>query len=128
MTSNDKQEFITVEVFNARMDRLEAITEKNVAIMQKENAEFRIKLMENLSNEFNKLHAEIAQLHTEIGQLDKKIEVQTARIDSLFHWNYWIIAFIVALFITPSVIEGIKNFSRALTDGIIKIFKSKVKN
>ena len=99
MTSNDKQEFITVEVFNARMDRLEAITEKNVAIMQKENAEFRIKLMENLSNEFNKLHAEIAQLHTEIGQLDKKIEVQTARIDSLFHWNYWIIAFIVALFI-----------------------------
>ena len=33
MTSNDKQEFITVEVFNARMDRIEAMNEKNMAII-----------------------------------------------------------------------------------------------
>ena len=33
MTSNDKQEFITIEVFNARMDRIEAMNEKNMAII-----------------------------------------------------------------------------------------------
>lgn len=119
MTSNDS--FVTIEIFNARMDRQEAIIEKYIALMQKENADFRMKLMDNLSNEFKNIHAEI-------GQLDKKIDVQTARIDSLFHWNYWIIAFIVALFMTPSVIEGIKSFSKALTEGFMNIFRRKIKN
>ncbi len=44
MTSTDN--CITVEIFNARMDRLEAINEKNLALIQKENAEFREQIKE----------------------------------------------------------------------------------
>jgi len=139
MTSNDN--YVTVEMFNAGMARLEAMNEKNLALIQKENAEFRLQLREDMNNfkneirsdienfknetraEFSQIHSELSQVHSEIAQLDKRIEVQNARIDDLFHWNYWIIALFVATFLAPSILEAVKAFSKSLAGSIAAIFK-----
>ena len=116
MTSNDN--YITVEMFNAGIARLEAMNEKNLALIQKENAEFRMQLREDMNNFKNETRAEFSQIHSEIAQLDKRIEVQNARIEDLFHWNYWIIALFVATFLAPSILEAIKSFSRTLANNV----------
>ena len=132
MTSNDN--YVTVEMFNAGMARLEAMNEKNLALIQKENAEFRLQLREDMNNFKNEIRsdinnfknetrAEFSQIHAEIAQLDKRIEVQNARIDDLFHWNYWIIALFVATFLAPSILEAVKAFSKSLAGSIATIFK-----
>lgn len=123
MTSNDKQEYITVEMFNAGIARLEAMNEKNLALIQKENAEFRMQIREDMNNFKNEIRSEFSQIHSEIAQLDKKIEVQNARIDDLFHWNYWIISIFVVAFLAPSIIEAIKAFSKSLAGNIATIFR-----
>ena len=132
MTSNDN--YVTVEMFNAGMARLEAMNEKNLALIQKENAEFRLQLREDMNvfmnevkndikNFKDEVHSEFSQIHAEIAQLDKRIEVQNARVDDLFHWNYWIIALFVATFLAPSILEAVKAFSKSLAGSIAAIFK-----
>ena len=128
MTSNDN--YVTVEMFNNGMARLEAINEKNLALIQKENAEFRLQLREDMNDfkneirsEFLQIHSELSQVHSEIAQLDKRIEVQNARIEDLFHWNYWILTFIVAIVIGPALVEAVKAFSKSLAGSIAAIFK-----
>ena len=132
MTSNDN--YITIEMFNAGIARLEAMNEKNLALIQKENAEFRMQIREDMNNFKNEIRsdienfknetrAEFSQIHSEIAQLDKRIEVQNARIEDLFHWNYWIISIFVVAFLAPSIIEAIKAFSKSLANSVAAIFK-----
>ena len=109
-SSNDN--YVTVELFNAGIARLEAMNERILALIQKENAEFRLQLREDMNNFKNEVQSEISQIHTEIAQLDKRVEVQNARIEDLFHWNYWIISIFVVAFIAPSILEAIKTFSK----------------
>ena len=122
MTSNDQAVFNNLSLV---LEKHFAETKEQLALMRKENAEFREQIKDDIHKEFDKVHSEIAQLHTEIGYLNTKIEVQTARIDDLFHWNYWIIALFVAFFMMPSVIDGVKAFFRALTDGVTNLFSTK---
>ena len=51
ITSADNQQYITVELFNARMERLEAIIERNIAVSRADIAELKAfveKIMLNL--------------------------------------------------------------------------------
>lgn len=134
MTSTDN--YVTIEIFNGGIARLEALNEKNLALIQKENAEFRLQLREDMNNFKNEIRsdiesfknetrAEFSKVHSEIAQLDKRIEVQNARIDDLFHWNYWIIALFVATFLAPSILEAVKAFSKSLAVSIAAIFRRK---
>ena len=151
MTSNDN--YVTVEIFNAGISRLEALNEKNLALIQKENAEFRLQLREdvnnfknevrsdinNFKNEIrsdienfkNETRAEFSQIHAEIVQLDKKIEVPNARVDDLFHWDYWILSIILVFVAMPHIINGVKSLFEVLTDGIagiMALFRRKGQN
>lgn len=47
MVSNDN--YITVDVFEARMDRLEAVFEKYIAVMRQENAEFKAQMKDDMA-------------------------------------------------------------------------------
>ena len=49
------------------------------------------------------------------------MKVESARIDSLVHWNYWIIALFAAYFMLPTVLEGVKAFLKAITNGIFRV-------
>ena len=102
MTSQDSNNYVTVDVFNAHMARMEALLERNLAITRADIAEFK-----------SEIKADIKSMNT--------------RIDDLVHWNYWMIAFIVAMFMIPSVIEGVKSFFGALTRGLVRMFERKEK-
>ena len=98
------------------------------AQIQKDNAEFReqiinefIAFKEDARKEFDKVHAEISIMQSDI-------RVQNTRIDDLIHWNYWLIAFVVAFFTLPSIAEGLKSLLKALASVILAKFSGKQNN
>ena len=123
--SKDNGVYISDEVFTARMERLEAIIERNLAVTRADIAEFKA-FVEKSNSE---LKAEISSVRTElkaeIAEVRSEVRVQTTRIDSLVHWNYWIIAVFVAFFMMPSVIEGVRGVFRAISTVILSIIKKK---
>ena len=120
MTSNDNQNYITADVFNAHMARFEALLERNLALTRADMAELKSEIKADINNLRTELKYETSELRSDIKSMN-------TRIEDLVHWNYWMIAFIVALFMLPSVIEGVKSFFGALTKGVISIFKRKEK-
>ena len=136
MTSSDNQQYITVELFNARMERLEAIIERNIAITRADIADFKSDIKAEISdvrseiaNVRSELKAEIASVHSElkaeIADVRSEVRIQSTRIDNLVHWNYWFIALFVAFFMMPSVIEGVRSTLKAISNGISALFKRK---
>ena len=140
MISSDNQQYITVELFNARMERLEAIIERNLAITRADIADFKSEIKAEISGVRSELKADIANVHSElkseiasvrselkaeIADVRSEVRIQSTRIDNLVHWNYWFIALFVAFFLMPSVIEGIRSTFKALSDGITALFKRK---
>ena len=125
MTSNDNQQYITVELFNARMERLEAIIERNIAVSRADIAELKAFVEKNNAE----LKAEIAdvrsELKAEIADVRSEVRIQSTRIDNLVHWNYWFIALFAAFFLMPSVIEGVRSTFKAISDGLTALFKRK---
>lgn len=75
MTSNDNQQYITVELFNSKMETL--ITQ--------------IKLgNEMLRNELNsKIDDVKSELHNEIQAVDTNVKINSAKIEMLGHYMYW---------------------------------------
>lgn len=120
MTSQDNHNYLTVEVFNAHMARMEALLERNLAITRADIADFKSELKADINNLRAETKAEISELRSDIKSMN-------TRIDDLVHWNYWMIAFIVAMFMIPSVIEGVKSFFGALTRGLVRMFERKEK-
>ena len=118
MTSNDNENkdtiYIREDVFNARMDRLEAINEKNLALIQKENAEFREQIKEDMRNGFDKINAQIIVLQGDTEGLKHDVT-------GLYHWDYWLLSIILVLFAMPQIIAGVKSLFSAITDGIAGI-------
>ena len=130
MTSNDN--FVTVEVFNARMDRLEAVLEKNVAVMQQQNAEFMVKMQNEMNNfktevrnninDFKKeVHSEFDKVHAEIGVLQRDVEGLKHDVVGLYHWDYWLLSIILVVFAMPQIVAGVKSLFAAFTEGIAGI-------
>ena len=68
MTSNDNQQFITVELFNSKMETL-------ITQIQLGNE----KLRNELRNEF----------HSELSPLKAEVKVNSAKIEMLGHSMYW---------------------------------------
>ena len=85
MTSNDQQQYLTVDMFNSRMDTL-------MAQIRLENEKLR-----------SELKAEIQGVHSEV-------QVNSARIDMLQHTFYWgfavmtVVIAIVAVFVNVNIV------------------------
>ena len=116
MTSNDN--FVTIEMFNARMDRLEAIVEKNVALTQKENAEFRMQVQKDIATFKNEIRTDLSKIHSEIGVLQRDVEGLKHDVVGLYHWDYWLLSIILIVFVMPQFIVGIQSLFKAIADGI----------
>ena len=129
MTSNDNNIYVREDVFHARIDKLEAVIERNLAITRADIADFKAEINSKIADVRSELKTEItntrSELKAEIADLRSDVRVQSSRIDNLVHWNYWIIALFVAFFMMPSVIEGIRSVFAALSKGIASFFKRK---
>ena len=75
MISNDNQQYITVELFNSKMETL-------ITQIQLGN--------ERLRNELNsKIDDVKSELHNEIQAVDTNVKVNSAKIEMLGHSMYW---------------------------------------
>ena len=97
MTSNDQQQYLTVDMFNSRMDTL-------MAQIRLENEKLRSELKAEIQGVRTDLHSEIqgvrSELHNEIqgvrSELKAEIQyvrsislVNSAKVDMLQHTFYW---------------------------------------
>ena len=141
MTSNDN---------SLDMPRIELLLREHFARTDKQLAEFREQMTGEFSafkDEYRKEFAafkedtrkefaafkedtrrEFDKVHAEISIMQSDIRVQNTRIDDLIHWNYWLIAFVVAFFTLPSIAEGLKSLLKALASVIMAKFSSKKNN
>ena len=111
-------------------------TDKQLYEMQKDNAEFRTQMTKDFADfkeamlkEFSDfkedMRVELQGIRSEIVEVSSEVRVQAARIDSLVHWNYWIIAVLAVILVMPSLMEGVKEIIRGITKGISSLMKKK---
>lgn len=100
------EEYVKKDVFDARMDRMEALLEKTLIEIKSEVGQLRSEMKESntqLRSEMNQLRSEMGQLRTEvrseIGQVHTEIRRLDSRIDSVQATVYWGFA-LMGLFVT----------------------------
>ena len=132
MTSNDY--ILRLNTLELSLRELIAENKSQIAEMkalnahfQQNNSEFREQLTNALFAFKEDNRKEFEKVHTEISALQSDIRVQNTRIDDLIHWNYWLIAFMVAFFTLPSIAEGLKSLLKALATSITSMLKNKSK-
>ena len=93
------EEFVNKEVFDARMDRIEAIVEKALIEMKADNEKLRSEVnaaINGMKADNEKLRSE---LKTEIRMLDTRVDALGSRIDTVqttVYWGFAIIAIVLA--------------------------------
>lgn len=96
MTSNDNQQYITVELFNSRMETFMAqIKLGNEQLRNELNA----KIDSVQSNLRSEMQTGFSALQTQIQAVDANVQVNAAKIEMLqhtFYWGFAILAFIAA--------------------------------
>ena len=116
-----------------------AETKEQLAIIQKQNAEFIVKMQNEMNNfknevkndinefkkevhsEFNKVYTEFDKVHAEIGVLQKDVEGLKHDVVGLYHWDYWLLSIILVVFAMPQIVAGVKSLFAAFTEGIAGI-------
>ena len=112
MTSKDntfemsRMELLLREHF-ARID-------KQFAEMKADNAEFKRTITDEMNKRFDGLQTQINAMQNDITGLKHDVA-------NLQHWNYWILAIILAVFVLPHFASGVKTFFAAIRDGILGI-------
>ena len=96
MTSNDNPQYLTVELFNSKMETF-------ITQIRLDNEQLRNELNSKIDNVRNELNSKIdsvqASLHTEIQAVSAQVQVNSAKIEMLqhtFYWGFAILALIVA--------------------------------
>ena len=117
-TNGNMNDYVRADVFNARMDRMEAILEKSVMEMKADIERFRSEIRAEIGGLRSEMKAEIGGLRgetrEEIGGLRGEIRVLDARLNSLettVYWGFAIIAFILAF---SAFVPAITEFFRSL--------------
>lgn len=126
-------DYIRKEVFDARMDRMEALLEKTVYEIKIENEKFRaenekfrseIKAdIQNLASDVKVLETRVTELDkrmdTRFGEMDKRLEEFDKRLTTTSHIVYWIFAIssvILAVLALSPIVEKFRKPSINLTD------------
>ena len=106
------------EKTDARFNALEAKTDaKFNAVDARFNA-----LEEKTDTRFNALEAKtdakFDKLTASVVELQRDVEGVKHDIAGLYHWDYWLLTVIIAVIAMPQIITGIREFFRAVADGI----------
>ena len=133
-------DYIRKEVFDARMDRMEALLEKTVYEIKIENEKFRaenekfrseikadiqnlasdVKVLETRVTELDKrMDTRFGEMDTRFGEMDKRLEEFDKRLTTTSHIVYWIFAIssvILAVLALSPIVEKFRKPSINLTD------------
>ena len=95
MTSQDNQQYITVELFNSKMETL-------ITQIQLGNERLRNELNSKIDDVKSELRDVKTELHNEIQAVDTNVKINSAKIEMLGHYMYWGFA-LMTLIITAVV-------------------------
>ena len=116
MTSNDN----TLEM--SRMELLLrehfARVDKQFADMRADNAEFKTTIINEMNKRFEAVNSRFDGLQAQIYVIQNDITGLKHDVANLQHWNYWILAVILAVFVLPNFAAGIKTFLVVVREGI----------
>ena len=120
------EEFVRKDVFDVRMDRMEALLEKTLTEIKADNEKLRSEMRENNARIEGKIEALTQRVDQNFAFLNMRIEsVQTS-----VYWGLAIMGLILAFatFI-PSVLDFLKNLRRpSLTVEDVKLLISETLN
>ena len=95
------------------------------AQMQKDNAEFRERIKDDINSRFNTFENRFSprfdKLEATIGVMQNDITGLKHDVAGLYHWDYWLLTIIVAILALPQIISGVKALFSAITEGIAGI-------
>lgn len=132
MVSNDNQILLLILNQLSDMKRDNASyyerTERQISDMRKENAEFRREMKEEMQDLKTEIRGDIAGVKQEVKMIQEQIAVMQNDITGLkhdvaglYHWDYWLLSIILAVFAMPQIVAGIKSLFGALADGISQV-------
>ena len=106
-------EFIRKDVFDARMDRMEALLEKTLIEIKADNERLRSEMKADNERLRSEMKADNERLRSElkedIGALRGEVRALDARVDMLQTWQYWQLAwvgiFIAGLTLLPAIVR-----------------------
>ena len=81
-----------------------------------------------MNKRFDGVNSRFDGLQTQINTIQNDITGLKHDVANLFHWNYWILAIIIGVFVLPNVAEYIRTLFGAIRDGIagvLTLFKGK---
>lgn len=82
MTSQDNQQYITVELFNSKMETL-------ITQIQLGNERLRNEFNSKINDVKSELHDIKSDLHNEIQAVNANVMINSAKIEMLAHYMYW---------------------------------------
>ena len=98
-------EFVNKEVFDARMDRMEAIMEKTLMEMKADNEKLRSEMRENNT----RLEAQIEVVSTRVDALSTRID----SVQTTVYWGFALMGLILAFTtFAPALLEFVKGLRR----------------
>ena len=98
MTSNDNQQYITVELCNSKMETL-------ITQIQLGNERLRNELNSKIDDVKSEIRDVKSELYSEIQAVDTNVKVNSAKTEMLGHYMYWgfaimtVIITIIAIFV-----------------------------
>ena len=95
--------------------------DKQFAEMKADNAEFKITIINEMNKRFEGVNSRFDGLQTQINAMQNDITGLKHDVANLQHWNYWILAIILAVFVLPHFASGVKTFFAVIRDGILGI-------
>ena len=144
-------EYVKKEVFDARMDRMEALLEKTLIEMKADNEKLRSEVSgaitqmkadnEKLRSEMNGLRSEVngaitqmkadneklrSEMRNDIGRLEAKIEVQGTRIEAVNMRVENVQTIVSWLFAAVSIVIALLTLTPTLADRIKKFRKPQI--
>ena len=105
--------------------------DKQFAEMKADNAEFKITIINEMNKRFEGVNSRFDGLQTQINTIQNDITGLKHDVANLFHWNYWILAIIIGVFVLPNVADFIRSLFGLLHDGIagsLALFKRERNN
>ena len=105
-------EYVSKEYFDAKFERveeqfkrIEALIDKSIAVNEKNNAQLKLELTEQMSEQEKRLTGQINQLEYRIVHLESSV-------NNLTHWNYWTLTIIGLIIAVAPIMKVIAEYLR----------------
>ena len=141
MTSQDntvdmvRLELLLREHFARTDKQLAEIRKDNAefhALMVKEFSEFKNEVREDINNfkaevrgDMSSFKAEVNnrfdRLEATVGVMQNDITGLKHDVAGLYHWDYWLLSIILVVFAMPQIVAGLKTLFSAIAEGIVGI-------